>query len=317
MNNFYNKDIYSLKDFSREDLEFLFQVADKMKAVREGGGRIDLLSDKVMAAMFFQASTRTRLGFESAMLRLGGGVTGFADPKMTRSGDAYQEDLSDAIKMVMTYSDVILMRHYITGAPLEAAKVSTVPIINAGDGYGDHPTQTMIELYTIHKVKGGIDGLRVAMVGDCNMRSMRSFVYGISKWDLDSLVVVAPEDLRWPADTVQTLKEMGQAYEYSSDIREVIDQVDVVYVMSVIQPSFAAAADEALPEAPEVPAEFTVNRALLERADPEMKVLAPLPRRKEIARDVDDLPHAYYFENAANGTPVRMALLSLIFGRLP
>jgi aspartate carbamoyltransferase catalytic subunit len=316
MNNFYNKHIYSLKDFSREDLEYLFQVTDEMDAQQRKEGRISLLANKVMGVMFFQASTRTRLGFESAMLRLGGGVLGFADPKMTRSGDAFQEDLCDTVRMVQAYSDVIVMRHFITGAPLQAAKVATVPIINAGDGYGDHPTQTMIELYTINKVKGGLDGLRVAMIGDGNSRSMRSFAYGVSKWNLTSLTMVSPENLRWPNETVDTLKEMGQTCKYSSDIREVIDKVDVLYVMSVIQPSYSGG-DKPADAWPDVPIEYTVNRDLLIRADSGLMVLAPLPRRKEISKDVDDLSQAYYFINAINGIPVRMALLSLIFDRIP
>ena len=317
VNPFYMHDVVSIRDFSREDLEFLFHLAKRMESVARGT-RSTLLADKLLACLFFQASTRTRLSFEAAMQRLGGGVIGFADPKMTRSGDYYQEDLEDTIRMVMGYSDAIVMRHFATGAPGEAALVSDVPIINGGDGYGEHPTQAMIDLYTIWKEKEDIDNLRIGMLGDLTQRSMKSFVYGIAKWEIE-LICVAPEEMRFSANTSQFLDDIGQQYRYSSDIRQVIDQLDVIYMMSVLQPSYSKAIEEAdeKQDAAVIPSEYLVNQALLKGKRPDIMVMHPLPRKAELARDVDDMPQAHYFQQALNGIPVRMALLAGIFGRMP
>jgi len=317
MNTFYMQDVVSIKDFCREDLEYLFNLSAQMESVARGT-RSTLLADKILACLFFQASTRTRLSFEAAMQRLGGGVIGFADPKMTRSGDYYQEDLKDTIQMVMGYSDAIVMRHFITGAPEHASLVSDVPIINGGDGYGEHPTQAMIDLFTIWKEKGKLDGLRVGMLGDLTQRSMKSFALGIAKWDVD-LTCVAPEDVRFDKSTAEYLSDMGQQYRYYMDIREVIDQVDVVYMMSVLQPSYSKAIEEAdeKQDASVVPSAYLVNKALLEGKDPNIMVMHPLPRKTELACDVDDLPQARYIQQALNAIPVRMALLASIFGRVP
>jgi aspartate carbamoyltransferase catalytic subunit len=314
---FFAQDILSIKDCSRTDLEGLFTLAVSMEDISRGR-RCQLISDKVIASLFFQPSTRTQLSFSSAIQRLGGGVIGFSDPKMTRSGDFYQEDLADTIQMVRSYSDAIIMRHFITGAPTEAAKYSDVPIINGGDGYGEHPTQAMIDLYTIWKTKKKLDGLRIGILGDLNQRSIRSFALGIAKWEVE-FICVAPNTMRFTDDFLGTIKSMGRTVEYSSDIREVISQMEVLYVMSVIQPSYSEAHVEAQKEKEKskIPLEYLVNRRLLNRANTELMVLHPLPRKTELSRDVDDLPQAHYIQQATNGVPLRMALLSAIFGRMP
>lgn len=316
VNGFYRQHVLSIKDFSRQDLELLFQIAGQMEEVG-AGIRLSLLADKIMACVFFQASTRTRLSYESAMLRLGGGVIGFADPKMTRAGDFYEETLDDTIKMVSAYADVIVMRHFVTGAATEAATYTEVPIINGGDGYNEHPTQAMVDLYTIHKAQGCIDGLKVAIVGDLRQRSIRSFAFGLAHFDGVGLSVVAPPDQRFTQDTIEDLKCMDQGYEVFEDIHEVVDHVDVIYQMSVVQPSYERAAESAPRVKVDIPAAYRIDRILLEGRDPDLMVLHPLPRKSELAMDVDDLPQARYMEQAQNAVPLRMALLALLFGRLP
>ncbi len=193
MRSFMGRDILSLKDFEREEFYRVFQVAKDLEPIARDRRNSDLLRAKTLVTAFYQPSTRTRLAHEAAMHRLGGHVTGFADAKMTRAGDFYQESIKDTVKMLEFYGDVIVMRHFQQGAPHEAAKWASIPIINGGDGWGEHPTQILTDLYTVLNEKGRIDGLRWVAVGDMRMRTMHSLAYALTQFDCPITFVSPPE----------------------------------------------------------------------------------------------------------------------------
>jgi aspartate carbamoyltransferase catalytic subunit len=183
MRSFLGRDILSLKDFERNEFFRIFEIAEELEPIAMNRQNSDLLKEKTLVTAFYQPSTRTRLAHEAAMLRLGGQVTGFSDAKMTRAGDFYQESIKDTVKMLEFYGDVIVMRHFQQGAPHEAAKWASVPIINGGDGWGEHPTQILTDFYTVMREKGHMDGLRWLAVGDMRMRTMHSLAYGLTQFD--------------------------------------------------------------------------------------------------------------------------------------
>ena len=194
MRSFAGRDILSLKDFERNEFERVFEVARELEPIARSRHNSDICADKTLVTAFYQPSTRTRLAHEAAMHRLGGHVTGFSDAKMTRAGDWYQELIKDTVKMLEFYGDVIVMRHFQQGAPHEAAKWASVPIINGGDGWGEHPTQILTDLYTVLKEKGTIDGLKWVAVGDMRMRTMHSLAYALTQFDCP-ITFVAPPDM--------------------------------------------------------------------------------------------------------------------------
>src|SRR3989304_3435800 len=193
MRSFAGRDILSLKEFERNEFFHVFEVAKELEPIARSRRNSDMLREKTLVSAFYQPSTRTRLAPEAAMHRLGGHVTGFADPKMTRAGDFYQESIKDTVKMLEFYGDVIVMRHFQQGAPHEAAKWASVPVINAGDGWGEHPTQVLTDLYTIQQEKGRLDGLHIVLVGDMRMRTMHSISYAMSQFDIQASYI-APQD---------------------------------------------------------------------------------------------------------------------------
>ena len=193
MRSFLGRDILSLKDFSRDEFTRVFQVADDLAPFARDRRNTDLLKGKSLLTAFYQPSTRTRLSTEAAMHRLGGHVLGFSDSKMTRAGDFYQESIKDTFHMLEYYADVIAIRHFLQGAPHEAAKWSSVPVINCGDGWGEHPTQVLTDLYTIKREMGSLDGLTYLLVGDMRMRTMHSILYALSQYDAEAIVVGPPE----------------------------------------------------------------------------------------------------------------------------
>jgi aspartate carbamoyltransferase catalytic subunit len=193
MRSFLGRDILSLKDFEREEFFRVFEVAQQLEPIPKSRRNSDMLKEKTLVTAFYQPSTRTRLAHESAMHRLGGHVTGFADPKMTRAGDFYQESIKDTVKMLESYGDVIVMRHFQQGAPHEAAKWASIPIINGGDGWGEHPTQILTDLYTVLREKGRIDGLNWLAVGDMRMRTMHSLGYALTQFDCPITFVGPPK----------------------------------------------------------------------------------------------------------------------------
>ena len=249
------------------------------------------------------------------MHRLGGAVLGFSDAKMTRAGDFYQESIKDTVLMLESYGDVIAMRHYQEGAPCEAAKYASVPIINCGDGWGEHPTQVLTDLYTTRRELGTLDGLSFLLVGDMRMRTMHSILYALSQFDAKAFVVGPPEMSLLPEFTLE-LDERNVDYEVAESVEECIAECDVVYMEPVVQPDYTKSRDEeGGGEFVHTPSEYRVTRELLKQKAPHRAiVLHSLPRMDELPTDVDSTRHARYWQEAFNGVVMRMALIALVLG---
>lgn len=301
---FEGRDIISIKDFTRDEISHVFKVAKNMEEVAGKGS--DTLRGKILATLFFEASTRTRLSFESAMLKLGGSTIGFAEAEIASVKKG--ENLADTIRTVENYADVIAMRHPLEGAARFAAEFSSVPVLNAGSGAEEHPTQALLDLYTMVKEKRGIDGLKVAMVGDLRYgRTVHSLAYALSLYKID-LFLVSPETLRMRREVLQTIKERIPVTERTS-LEKVIPVVDVLYVTRIQKERFPDPAEYA-----KVKGSYRVDLQSLSEAKKDLTILHPLPRVDEIAAEVDGTPFARYFQQVRNGIVVRMALLALILG---
>src|SRR3970040_1890639 len=316
MRSFLGRDILSLKDFSRDDFLRVFEVADDLAPHATDRRNGDLLKDKTLLTAFYQPSTRTRLSTEAAMHRLGGHVLGFSDAKMTRAGDFYQESIKDTVLMLESYGDVIAMRHFQEGAPAEAAKWASVPIINCGDGWGEHPTQVLTDLYTAKTELGTLDGLTFLLVGDMRMRTMHSILYAISQFDIRAYVVGPPEMSLLPQFKSE-LDELNVRYTEAPSAGEVIGDCDVIYMEPVVQPDYTKSRDERGEGIGTTPEAYTVTRELLrDQAKPDSIVLHSLPRMDELPADVDATRHARYWIEAFNGVRTRTALLALVLGAM-
>jgi aspartate carbamoyltransferase len=265
------------------------------------------LRGKVLATLFFEPSTRTRLSFETAMLRLGGRVLSVSEAKSTSASKG--ESLHDTIKTVEGYADAIVLRHPEVGAAEVAARATTKPVLNAGDGAGEHPTQSLLDLYTIRKEQGRVDGLTIALVGDLKHgRTVHSLAALLSQYPV-SFVFVSPPALRMPREVVERVRAKGISVRETDDLGLALAQSDVVYMTRIQRERFADPAEyDRLKDA------YVLTRATLGKAKPSITVMHPLPRVNEISTDVDDLPGAAYFRQSANGVPVRMALLALLLG---
>jgi aspartate carbamoyltransferase catalytic subunit len=264
----------------------------------------------VLATLFLEPSTRTRLSFTSAMLKLGGGVLDFGDPEHTSIKKG--ESLSDTIRIVAGYSDVIALRHPWEGAARLAAEIAGRPVINAGDGANQHPTQTFLDLYTVQKERGGIDGLTVGFVGDLKYgRTVHSLATALGRFDVHQ-VYIAPASLAVPPGLLGELGRAGVDYEQTEDLRGVLPQLDVLYCTRIQQERFPD-----IIEYERVKGAYRIERALLEDCGVKdgLRIMHPLPRVDELAPDVDQTPYAVYFEQAANGVPVRQALLAMVLGK--
>ena len=297
--------VVAAQQFSRPLLEDLFERTDQMRRHPErAAGR---LQGRVMAALFYEPSTRTRLSFEAAMLRLGGRVMG-TDNAKEFSSVSKGETLEDTIRIVAGYADVIVLRHDEEGAAERAARVSEVPVINGGDGRGQHPTQALLDLYTIQQEVGRIDGVRVAMVGDlANGRTARSLTYLLSKFDGVELTFVAPPQVAMGDDLKRHLDEHGGRWRESSDLDAVLPAVDVVYQTRIQKERFGSVDDYLA-----VKGIYVIDAAAMRLLPASAILLHPLPRVDEIAPEVDADPRAAYFRQARNGMYVRMALLDLV-----
>lgn len=299
-NPLYRKNILSIPDFSREELELVVETAARLKA----SPRNDLLKDKLIASCFFEPSTRTRLSFETAVQRLGGRVIGFADGGNTSARKG--ETLADSIKIIASYADAVVMRHPKEGAARLASEFSDVPVINGGDGSNQHPTQTLLDLFTIQETQGSLSNLTVTFVGDLKYgRTVHSLTQALSLFNCH-FFFVAPEALAMPDYICEELDERGVTYTLVSSLEEVIPQTDILYMTRVQRERF----DEA--EFKKIQGKFILRADMLRHARPNMKILHPLPRVDEIAVDVDATPHAYYFQQAQNGVYARQALLALV-----
>jgi aspartate carbamoyltransferase catalytic subunit len=303
---FKGRDIISLKDFSRQEIDYVLEMAHLMEPIAQTGS--DLLTNKILASLFFEASTRTRLSFESAMNRLGGSSIGFAEAEIAsvRKG----ENLADTIRVVENYADVIVLRHPLEGAARLAAEFANVPIINGGSGAEEHPTQALLDLYTIIKAKGNIDGLNIALVGDLRYgRTVHSLAYALSLYNAN-LSFVSPDILRMRREVLDVIKEKIKVQE-RKNLKEVISDVDVLYVTRIQKERFPDAAEYA-----KVKGSYRVDLELLEKAKSDMIMLHPLPRIDEIAPEVDSTKHAKYFQQVWSGIVTRMALLALLLGKI-
>ena len=316
MRSFAGRDILSLKEFERNEFEHVFEAADRLEPIARERRRAELLSDKILVTAFYQPSTRTRLAHEAAMLRLGGQVTGFADAKMTRAGDFYQESIKDTVHMLEYYGDAIVMRHFQQGAPHEAAKWASIPVLNAGDGWGEHPTQVLTDLYTVQNEKGSVDGLTFVCIGDHRMRTMHSIGYALSQFDAE-MVILGPEEMSPTEDFLAELDAKGTSWRIVEHIDEVIEEADVIYMEPVVQPDYTKSRDESgegLFEA--TPANYQITQEVMKKAKGDSIILHSLPRMDELLPEVDQLKHARYWQEAYNGVVMRMALLALVLGAM-
>ncbi len=305
--NFRGRDIISIKDFSKEEINYILNYSKKMVSYAKGEGHIEKLKGKVLSSLFFEPSTRTRLSFESAMNRLGGRVIGFADP--TATSQKKGESLSDTIRMADAYSDAIVIRHPQEGAARLAAEFADIPILNAGDGAGRHPTQCLLDLFTIITEKKKIEKQKVILLGDLKYgRTVHSLAYALSLYGAE-LIFVSPETLKMPKEVVNECKELGTEPHSTSNLEKAIKDADVLYATRIQKERF--------PDAEEynrVVGTYKIDNHLLKNANDKLIVMHPLPRVTEIDPEVDRTHHALYFKQAFNGVPVRMALLSLVTG---
>jgi len=316
MRSFAGRDILSLKDFERNEFFHVFEVAGEMEPIARSRRNVDMLKEKTLVTAFYQPSTRTRLAHEAAMHRLGGHVTGFADAKMTRAGDFYQESIKDTVKMLEFYGDVIVMRHFQQGAPHEAAKWASIPIINGGDGWGEHPTQILTDLYTVLREKGRIDGLKWLAVGDMRMRTMHSLGYALSQFDCP-ITFVAPPDMSLTEEFKAELKQFSVDFKEADHVEKAIADADVILVEPVVQPDYTKSRDERAGDVSLTPANYRISRELLEKkAKPDAILLHSLPRMDEVPTDVDITRWSRYWQEAFNGVVMRMALLALTLGAM-
>ncbi|MBP3670415.1 MAG: aspartate carbamoyltransferase [Bacteroidaceae bacterium] len=296
--------LVSINDFSKEEIMDLLK---KAKSFEENPNR-RLLEGKVIATLFFEPSTRTRLSFETAVNRLGGRIIGFSDAATSSSSKG--ESLKDTIMMVSNYVDLIIMRHYLEGAARYASEVSSVPIINAGDGANQHPTQTMLDLYSIYKTQGTLENLNITMVGDLKYgRTVHSLLQAMSHFN-PTFHFVAPDELKMPQEYKIFCQEHNiPYYEHRDFSEEVINQADILYMTRVQRERFTD-----LMEYERVKDVYILHNSMLAGSKPNLRVLHPLPRVNEIAYDVDDNPKAYYFQQAKNGLYARQAIICKVLG---
>ncbi len=316
MRSFAGRDILSLKEFERQEFFRIFDVADRLKPIADNRQNSDLCADKTLVTAFYQPSTRTRLAHEAAMHRLGGHVTGFSDAKMTRAGDFYQESIKDTVKMLEFYGDVIVMRHFQQGAPHEAAKWASIPVINGGDGWGEHPTQILTDLYTVYREKGRLDGLKWLAVGDMRMRTMHSLGYALSQFDCP-ITLVSPPDMSPTDEFKAELKQYSVNFKVADHVEEAIADADVILVEPVVQPDYTKSRDERSGDVSLTPANYRITRELLStKAKSDAILLHSLPRMDEIPPDVDITRWSRYWQEAYNGVVMRMALIALVLGKM-
>jgi aspartate carbamoyltransferase catalytic subunit len=305
--DFYDKDLVSIRDLDRNQIEKLLDLSEEMIPYAKGDKVERILDGRVLGNLFFEPSTRTKLSFESAAHRLGCDVIDVSEMSMTSISKG--ETLADTIRMVDAYCDVIVLRHPHEGSARLAAKFSENPVINAGDGAGSHPTQTLLDLFTMRQAKGSLDGLNVVLVGDLKYgRTVHSLADALTMFGA-KLTLVAPESLQMPDDIYNTLKEKGCNVKKTSVLEDAIDQAEVMYVTRIQRERFPDPA-----EYQKVAGTYRIDNAMLREAKDDMIVMHPLPRVNEISYEVDSTPHAMYFQQAFNGVPVRMAILRAILG---
>lgn len=299
-----NRSLISINDYSKEELLKILETAKEFEA----NPRQKILSNYVIASLFFEPSTRTRLSFESAINQLGGRVIGFSDS--SSSSVKKGESLRDTIETVSLYSDLIVMRHPIEGSARFASEINDTPIINAGDGANQHPTQCLLDLYSIQKTQGTLDNLDISFVGDLKYgRTVHSLVIAMTMFKNTRFHLVSPEELKLPRSIKEFIIESGLTYKQYTDINDVMDKIDILYMTRIQGERFADPMDYE-----KVKNSYILDNSMLKNSKENLKVLHPLPRVNEINEDVDSNPKAYYFQQAKNGVFVRQALLATILG---
>jgi len=303
------RDIVAINDLSQAEIRLILTHAARFEHWCQEEPKLDLLRDYILATLFYEPSTRTRLSFETAMHRLGGDVISVADARLTSSA-VKGESIADTARTIATYADVIVQRHPQPGSARQAADAIDIPVINAGDGAGEHPTQALLDLYTVQRERGQLDGLRIGLAGDLKHgRTVHSLARALAHWDV-ALTLISPPALAMPAEITGELRQRGLAPQETADLEAAMPACDVLYVTRIQRERFADPA-----EYERLRGSYVVNRALIERTNPDITVMHPLPRVDEIATDVDALPGAAYFRQAANGVWVRMALLTLVMDK--
>lgn len=303
-----NRDLISILDLSRNEIEELFRKADQMNKFLQEKKTLNTLSGKIISLVFLEPSTRTMYSFQSATYRLGGKTLVFASK--TTTSLAKGENIADTVRMMNAYSDLIVIRSPYDGTALYASMISSVPVINAGDGKHEHPTQALIDLYTIYKLKGRIDGLTIGVLGDLKYaRTIASLLYGLSLFGPRKVYLISPGNLTLRESVRAKIDDLGLEYEEVRDIRQVIGELDILYVTRIQRERYPD------PEEYErVKNAFKITEKLLENAKPGLKILHPLPKLDEIEKSIDNTDYAAYFYQASLGIPLRMALLASILG---
>ncbi|HAG15799.1 MAG TPA: aspartate carbamoyltransferase [Bacteroidales bacterium] len=298
-----NRSLISINDFSKEEYIKILDIAEDF----EKNPRQKILENHVIATLFFEPSTRTRLSFESAISQLGGKIIGFTDA--ASSSVSKGETLMDTIKTVANYSDLIVMRHPLDGSARWASEVAGIPIINAGDGANQHPTQCLLDLYSIRKTQGTLENIHIAFVGDLKYgRTVHSLVIALTQFNA-TFHLVSPEELKLPSAIKKYIKDAGLNYHQYTSIEAIVDQVDILYMTRIQKERFADPM-----EYERVKNSYILKNEMLENSKPSMRILHPLPRVNEIEEAVDKNPKAYYFQQAKNGVYVREALIASILG---
>lgn len=303
------KNIISIKEFEREDIEFILDEASKLEDIAKSREVSEELKGKLLGLMFFEPSTRTKMSFETSMKRLGGDCIGFENTGS--SSVSKGESIADTAKMFEGYSDALVIRHELEGVSKFISDIVDVPVINAGDGAGQHPTQTLLDLYTIKKELGEIDNLKIALIGDLKFgRTVHSLSNALGMFENVKIYLVSPPELRMPQEVLHDLKNTNVTYEEVDNIEDVIDEVNVLYVTRIQKERFADIEDYL-----KIKGAYIINRKMLEGKD--LIVMHPLPRIDEISGDVDNTKYNKYFTQAANAVPVRMAILKTLIKNNP
>lgn len=308
MSVLYGTDILRTDQLSDKEVKLVLSTAARFERILEDGGRLTNMQGQILATLFFEPSTRTRLSFEAAMLRMGGQIISVADPKT--SSAAKGESLADSVRTVEGYADVIVIRHPREGSAREAADAVKVPVINGGDGAGQHPTQALLDIFTIQKEKGTLEGLTVALAGDLkNGRTVHSLVYLLARFG-SRLLFVAPPALAMPSEITAELRHMSVDVTESQDLAAAMSDSDVVYMTRIQKERF-----EDPSEYERLKGSYVIDMDLVRQSKRNITIMHPLPRVDELTPDVDAYGGAAYFRQAANGVPIRMALLALVTGR--
>ncbi|WP_210395529.1 aspartate/ornithine carbamoyltransferase family protein [Motiliproteus sediminis] len=305
--------LITLRDWRPADYLTLFELADELEADYRASGQLELLRHKTLVTAFYQPSTRTRLASEAAMWQSGGRVLGFADHRMTRAGDFYQESLKDTARMLENYGDLIALRHFQEGAAAEMARWVRVPVINCGDGWGDHPTQVLTDLYTIWKRLGSLQGLSFLLVGDMRMRTMHSMLHALARFDCD-VTLVHPDEMEADQARLLDARAMGLRWRRAESVSAALGGTDVIYMEPVVQPDYTHSREAAPESYGQTAPAFRLDLEAYERLAPQALIVHSFARMDELPTAFDEHPHACYWQQSANGVVVRRAIFAQLLG---